>query len=327
MTEKRNNTRPDEQSPLTLVDPSLSPESQHSPTDPSPITYMPLSERIYHTDATNFLYELISAGAPPDVSDSLKAMIELHLVSNEAVLMNTNYMAFQMLMMSEDELAPEIMSIIERAKKSMASPSELILLNLETNMPSVELKKLTHPYGHRSEHLEQMDDDVARAIGHHGGCYYPTLDIDTDLEVKILPRQNDPEGFIVTTRERVGTVRELHIRKRKTFAVNVMSPEFDARIRSKIKAIDSHLPRDEWIQKVVTSTGLREYVDAALLSPYESPYLYGLSTMIYSYHPDRKKPKTKEEQRNAQSRHQLHLARHAIAAEKAREDSIRLEES
>jgi hypothetical protein len=293
----------DDTQPL-VMDPSEVSGNVHSPTDPSPITYPPLSEIHYQTQLTDYLHGLVRDQAPDHVSDKVKDIIGLHVDSNNAILMQSNYEAYQMLMMSASEIDEGIAEVIEKAKRSSATPEELLYLNLVTDLPSVELKKLTHPFGHRKEYLKPMDTDVANAIHELGGLI---VDQDDD-EVKVIPHYFDTDAFIITTRQLFGTLEDLKIRKRKTYAIDINAPMFDENIRKRIGEVNLNIPHNVWLDKVLKESGLMECILGALKSPESTPYLYSLSTMIYSYHPDRRKPDTAEGQRRIQSQHTAHLA-------------------
>ncbi len=292
------------------ADPSLIGDNLHTPTDPSPLTYPPMVELLYERELMDYLGRLVTNEAPADVSENLRGMINLHLHSNHAITMKTNYDAYQMLMLSDVSHDPIIHHIIEKAKLSMASPSELLLLNLSTNIPSVELKKLTHPFGHRQEYLGPMESEVSNAVKEMGGRMYDADEVVVDRS--ILPYEYNTNGFIVIDRRLVGEVDNLRIKERKTYAINVSSPDFDPKIRDKIKRISNHLPHGEWMRQVLEVTGFSEYVDMALSAKESAPYLHGLSTLFYSYNLDQKQPKTKEDREKAQSEHVRHLVQKAI---------------
>ena len=288
-----------------LVDPSMLETNQHTPTDPSPITYPPIEEIPYQHSMDKYISGLISEAAPDEISDKLKGIIDLHLRSHSAVLMHSNYEAYMALMLTESAHDPFILEIIEKAKKSQASVSELLTLNLVTDLRSVELKKLSHPFGLRQEYSKDMDTEVADAIKELDGSLFE----DPETVVSVLPHQYDTTGFIVTSRDYIGNVGEVIIRKRRTYVVNVDSPEFNPEIRRQIKKVDNSLPHDKWFQQVKDVTGLQGYVNSSVINGKEDPSMLPLSTMIYSYHADRERPKDKMAIKKAQSQQ---VARHAI---------------
>ncbi|MDB5177836.1 MAG: hypothetical protein JWO61_219 [Candidatus Saccharibacteria bacterium] len=300
--------RPDTNKPR---DPSLALDNPHTPTDPSPLAYPDLSELPYERELADYFHDLVMNKAPADVSLGLRAMISLHLRSNHAIVMHANYEAYQMLRLAETSRDQQIHEIVGRAKKSTASPAELLLLNLSTDIPSTELKKLTHPFGRRREYVEPMEAEVENAIEGLGGHVYDPGETVADID--IIPHRYSTEGFIVVVRQLVGEVEALRIKKRKTYVINTASSDFDPDVRKKIDYISKELSQDEWGRRIIEETGLREYVDDALAANGDVPYLYELSTLLYSYHPDRKKFHTEKEKRKTQSRHAHHLAQKALS--------------
>jgi len=261
----------------------------------------------YQNLVRNYVYRLVEERAPDEVSHNLRAIINLHLQSYSAVLMHSNYEAYETLLLSGSAHEPHIADILEKAKASLASPIELLTLNTQTDIRSVELKKLSHPFGLRSEYLDEMDSEVMDAVEKLGGEVF--IDSQPDSEINILPHQYDTDGFIVTARELMGKVDDVLIKKRRTFVVNVDSPNFDSEVQRRVKEVDPTLPHPKWFEEVVNGTGLAEYVAASLAQPDEPSGVYPLSTMIYSFNPDRKKPKGREEKRIIQGRQ---LARQAF---------------
>jgi hypothetical protein len=170
----------------------------------------------------------------------------------------------------------------------------------------VELKKLTHPFGLRQEYSKDMDTEVADAIKELDGSLFE----DPETVVSVLPHQYDTTGFIVTSRDYIGNVGEVIIRKRRTYVVNVDSPEFNPEIRRQIKKVDKSLPHHMWFQQVKDVTGLQGYVNSSVINGKEDPSMLPLSTMIYSYHADRERPKDKMAIKKAQSQQ---VARHVLA--------------
>ncbi|MFI5212486.1 MAG: hypothetical protein ACHQTE_00815 [Candidatus Saccharimonadales bacterium] len=245
--------------------------------------------------------------APPDVSHLLQQYV-LNSIMNrfhERALRN-HESYFERLKQDDEDVKPEYSEMFERAKAGLATPEELLIVRDIYGMRSIELARLTHPYGQRIDQLERMRSAVAHGIERSAGIVY-TSDEDMDVKYKLrtLSRDADApeeilqEGFLMTRRRKFGLHGDdTFIHERSSFIVRTdaasgLNPDLISEMRH-VNLSDE----DTWMQDLSVA-GKLDQVIPPLLASNNFKSIIPVSTTIYAYN----KATGEEIERQKQERH------------------------
>lgn len=185
----------------------------------------------------------------------------------------------------QDELAPEINAMVEKAKKGHASPAELLLVREAMGIRSVELACLTHPYGTNIEILDDMRAAVDLAILATGGKVFD--DQSERYAVKEAmggsPDTFDTRlGFLMTRKRKIGILPDgTEVRERSSFIIRTDEKSYlPDTIKSALAAIAPDDP--DWKEKATANEELRTYVKQ-LLAGNHFAYAIPISSTAYAY--------------------------------------------
>lgn len=181
----------------------------------------------------------------------------------------------------------EMCWLLHEAIAGHGHPASLLrLMAIAPSLKSLDLQVLTMPYGHRSEHLGNMRDEMRMTLNALGGVYF-TEPVDVHLPAVSIHPFDDYEiskrrrGLIVVDKRHIGRYlpdgesgETVHVKERRAFVVdadtqNGFSPD---------AFIWLHSPHDS----VEYEEGLH-YIDELIET--ESPLVIPTSTMVYACRP------------------------------------------
>jgi hypothetical protein len=236
------------------------------------------------------LIDRTEKSAPIDVPDELRQFV-LHSFMNRfhGRAQNNQISYNERLKQDFNNLDPLVLKMHERAITGHATPAELLIVRREFGLRSIELARLTHPYGDRIEQLDRMRGAVEYGILANEGNVFDSED-DQDVRYKIRSLSRDAEtpeaikhGFLMTRRRKIGIEGEdTHIHERSSFIVRMdkaggLDPELVSEM-SKVK-----LTKDEtWIEDIAAAVKLEEIIPA-LLKKNNFHTIIPLSTTVYAY--------------------------------------------
>lgn len=234
---------------------------------------------------------------PSYVSRELAGYIEMVNMSRVEHRESKNRDSFSYRGVLKMDVPLDHLDVFAAAQDGTASPAELLYVRSVLRMPSVELASLTHPYGQRIGHLDEMRSAVNQAVLMHGGRLahelprpaekYARLRFDRALveyEVKGADQLNDPqkmEGIHMTRKRKIGVLPDqTEIYERSSFIVRLDAlPEH---YRTAIREIPFEGNRN-WAQQVRRAENFYEYV-ADLLKNDDFAAAIPLSTTVVAKH-------------------------------------------
>lgn len=251
------------------------------------------------------LLERADMHAPDDVPESLREYVKMsimHRFTNRAIRNSDSYL---------DSLRPNgYTPYLENALRASATPSQLLNVRRAKQMRSIELARITDPYGAYADELEPMHAAVEEGIIENGGILI-TDPADQDMKYKL--RQSDiivdpsreviSDGFLVTSKRTVGMLDDdTHVIERTSFiirtdAASSLDLEMIAALRH-VKVTEN----DNWAEEIKTITNLDELIPA-LIAENNSSSLIHLSKTYYAYN------KTTDEQIKARNVEQKRVQR------------------
>lgn len=264
-----------------------------SPWDPSPMDWYSGAGFEYKQRVEAFINKIIETSGPDYLPQVVRQAVLINFLGTQARLMQHNFEAYQDLLQRYDVTDERTANVLERARGGSATQSELVELIRDTPLVSLELAKLTHPYGVRNEYLEPMEELVLAAIDENGGVIYSD-DERSAPRIKINHHQKHTDHFIVTSRHVIGEVGDALVAKRTAAVVLVDETlGFDADIASRMKKVVSGEPDEQWHNRVFKKSGVQEYLQA--LDQAEQPaWLQPISTVYYGYRDGERKGRHKE---------------------------------
>ena len=237
----------------------------------------------------NALTRRIQKSAPESTPDNVKEFMLQHFRSRFFERQNRNAESFNhRYPLVIDDLDGQYGEILGAAINATSNPNDLIKLREKLNMPSIELARLTHPYGMHMETLDEMRIAVDFAIENNGGRLIEN-DSMTTFGVDGSHIRNKGEnielGFLMK-RKRVrgvlpdGTV----IIERSTFVLRVddeslLSQDIAKQFRS-IK-IDKNPDWNKQVMEIIAAHNLIP----GLLDDNQFDIAIPLSTTTYAYNP------------------------------------------
>lgn len=250
------------------------------------------------------LLERAEMNAPEDVPNSLREYVEMsimHRFSNRAIRNSDSYL---------DCLCPDgYTPHLESALHASATPSQLFDVRRAKQMRSIELARITDPYGAFTDELEPMREAVETGIVENGGILIDPA----DQKIKYKLRQSDiiadpsrdtiSDGFLVTSKKTIGLLDDdTHVIERTSFIIRTdtasgLDPDLIAALRSvKVKE------NDNWIAEIDEIINLDKFIPS-LLAENDPSSLIHLSKTYYAFN------KTTDEQIKSRNLEQKRILR------------------
>lgn len=258
------------------------------PWNPSPMLWHTGEAFAYKQTVDAYINDIISTAGPSDLDENVREAIRLNYFSTQMRLMQHNFEAHEHMMAKIEVVPDESVTILEKAKDGLASQDELMSLLVSIPFVSVELAKLTHPFGERAEYLPEMQSLVENAVVAHDGIILDPDDRDQP-RVKINNHKSHNDHFIVTAREIVGQMNDVVIAKRMAYMV-LADPKlgFDEHIAKKMRQENWNGDMDKWHMRVFKQTGVIEYMSEHIQD--ENPaFMLPISTVYYGHRLDVRK--------------------------------------
>lgn len=188
-----------------------------------------------------------------------------------------------------DGIDRRMLEMHERAVTGNADPAELLAVRREFGLRSIELARLTHPYGERIEQLDRMRHAVEYGILANDGIVF-TSEEDQDVKYKIRSLSRDIEapnemnyGFLMTRRRKIGIEgNDTHVQERSSFVVRTdEAGGLDPVLVKELKKIK--LSQDEtWLNDISAAIQLEQIIPV-LLKDDNFQTIIPLSTTVYAY--------------------------------------------
>lgn len=294
-----NNNQPERRHARLQREPSADYPGR-SPWDPSPMSWYRGDDFAYKQSVDAFINGIIETAGPAELSTTARQAVMINFLGTQARLMQHNFEAYEDLTQRYDVTDERIAALLDQAHAGTASQTELLELIRDTPLVSVELAKLTHPYGVRSEYLEPMEDLVLTAIDETNGRIFNENER-TEPRLKINHHQHHNDHFIATTRQVIGEVGDVQIAKRTANLILVEeSLGFDADIAARMKRRLKEESDQQWHERVFVKSGVQDYLKD--VEPKDQPdWLLPISTVYYAFRDGRRKRPEKEKNEKSNS--------------------------
>lgn len=278
-------SQPDIQMPI--VDHTVDPSEDRPgcfPWSPSPMVWHNSEDLAYKRTIDDYISAAINYGGPSDLDPAVRHAATLNYFSTDARLIENNYGCYQGLIDKQSDLSSEMATILDKAKNGYASQNELVSLIKDTPLVSIELAKLTHPFGQRSEHLNRMSGLVQAAIVDNGGTFYDENQ-EQNVGMKISHHEKHTSHFIVTSKSLVGEVDDVVIVKRCAFMVLAREDlHFDPDVIDRMQQMAAKTGSQKWHERVFGRSGAKEFIESAYAGNETQPdFMLPLSTVYYAY--------------------------------------------
>ena len=280
-------------------------DTEHWAFEASPLEW---GDVRYHFEFDGQIADLILTHAPEGIRDSVKNAILMNYMSSKARLIQNNNEAYlDMLSRSQGTFGSDQLEVLDKAKAGFASPNELFRLMKETDLVSLELAKLTHPYGIRMQHAPVMYERIADVLEEN---FEPEqLFPEEPTIIRFFPHDLATDHFIFTTKDIVASNDTLTVIERRAFALQIDEKlGFDSAIRAKIERLSSLINNKEsktgykkWKKNTIVVSGLQKRIMHDLEQDNLPDYILPVSTVFYTYRQGQKVDK--QASRNVLSNH------------------------
>ena len=160
------------------------------------------------------LLNRVETSAPEDTPLPIRRFMEESFLMRFAGRASKNYDSYAERLVHDipDDVDPEVALYEQRALRGTASPEQLIIVRRALGMRSIELARLTHPYGVMYDELDMMRDDVAQAITNQGGVVFDPEDYNEKYKLRATGLLLDPNNreqvmsLLITRRRDFGMV-------------------------------------------------------------------------------------------------------------------------
>lgn len=260
---------------------------------------------------------LFSEYAPDDIPMNIRSMIELDHIVGRMHRETKNIHAWYDWEERNDILSGELEPIKERVLTGQATPYESLLLLSQTNLRSVELTKVTHPYGYRMEYVADARQSIEEAfyyLSDRGvlSIYRPDMSyrkISIEPNISISGGELDPRrinidglevvtgsndvvsvsglnGFLVTYKRDIGSInrhdgRRIKVVERQSAAFRLDNGVKDLNQKIINKIIESAEDRN-YAEGWIDESGARGLIEQSIQNNVDADYLVPLSTMTYA---------------------------------------------
>lgn len=268
------------------------------------------------------LEKRIKDSAPKGVSKEIRKFFRGHFASRFYLRQVRNFQSFNDRAVDDiDSFDDETAQRLDLALDGEAAPYELLNLMGTLKMPSIELARLTHPYGKGIEpnadgtpnELDRMRDAANYAVELEGGRAFEPDEIFSDgtsntsyeldeAHVRSFDRSHLGPGFLMKRKRIVGVLPNgTEVVERSSFVINVKAvAKFDAEIAERLGAV---VVRDNphWMEDIMAIDGFEEMV-VTLLEKNKFKAAIPLSTTIYAHNEARELEVQAEKDADKQSR-------------------------
>lgn len=237
------------------------------------------------------LLQRVEQSAPANTPDSLRQFMEQSFLTRFTGRAMRNYEAYcERLEKTPAELiSPEFNDVHDRAMRGLASPSELLIVREVLKMKSIELARLTHPYGAKINELDPMRHSVAMAIRRFGGVVFQPDECQDQLKLRSTDLLMNPErkdeamGLLMTRRRMIGMLEDdTAIMERSSFVVPIyQGSQFDPELSRRMRAVPLIENKDRMAQ--LEDAGQLSDVVPGLLKNNNFSAAIPLSTTIFAY--------------------------------------------
>lgn len=193
---------------------------------------------------------------------------------------------------------------IDRFESGRAEPDDVLDIAIDpsaTNLESLEIGKLTHPYWQRIQHLPGFRSAVSKSIESHGGTLLPSIlpyrSIGIRPHTTIVDGKQRINGFIVKYKHDLATIplldgRVFRVVERQLAAYRADEASgFSQRVLGRMhdlvdlreQKFDWTNTFDEYFDARLTSTGCKEYIERKVQKDSNEAFVVPISTTIYGY--------------------------------------------
>jgi hypothetical protein len=251
----------------------------------------PLNFNGKQMDIYKVLNKRIERGAPKSTPLDVRKFVSQHFMSRFFQRQNRNSKSFSDRgSIVIDNLDEQYHEILCAAIDGSSNPNDLLKLREKLDMPSIELARLTHPYGTHMETLDEMRQAIDFAIESNGGELIDDDSMTTygvdgghirdkgeNIELGFLMKRKRVRGILPD-----GTV----IIERSTFVLRVdKESRLDQDIARQFRSIkiDKNPDWNKQVMEVINAYNLMP----KLLSNDEFDIAIPLSTTTYAFNPQR----------------------------------------
>lgn len=254
---------------------------------PSPMLWHKGESLAYKQDIDTLISRAIEHGGPTDLDPAVRQAALLNYLSTDARLIQHNFECYQDLIDKQTDIPADLANILYKARDGFATQTELVSLIQGTQLVSIELAKLTHPFGQRAEHLDTMGQLIEAAVVENGGMLYDGEETQSP-RIKISHHQKYTSHFIATSKVIVGEVDDVVIAKRTASMILARADlQFDPAVIKKMKQYASQDDPQKWYEQVFGRSGVKEFIEDVYNNKdtdTEQPaFILPLSTVYYGY--------------------------------------------
>jgi hypothetical protein len=229
--------------------------------------------------------------APEYINESLYNYIECVFLNRATTMNMANYNSFYTRDLVDDkDLPSDDKELFSLATIGKASPAELMYLRNLYGLSSVELGCVTHPYGQRMEHLDQMRDSVNEAISMFNGKKLDIVNYKIkNTDVILHPREEGVSDAFFMTRKRdlAQLADNTIIRECSSFIVRIdQDSDFDQDLANNIRSVK--LNNIQNVTKRLTRAGNLNVVVPQLLEENNYKTIVPLTTVTYAFNDETK---------------------------------------
>lgn len=237
------------------------------------------------------LCDRIESIAPGGTPAEVKDYVLKHFMSRFYRRQDRNHQSYEDRAVDIETLDQDSLMSLECALQGEETPSRLLELGKTLGMPSIELARLTHPFGTHMETLEEMRDAVDYAVESKGGKLYrhdefTTYGID-GAHIRSNTADNIEAGFLMKRKRVVGKLPDgTVIMERSSFVLRIDEDgQIDQSLAAKMRKVKIDKNPD-WAEEIMKAGNLQELVPS-LLDSNDFDIAIPLSTTVYAYNPNR----------------------------------------
>ncbi len=223
---------------------------------------------------------------PPHLPPHIAKLVQLHVIARFHERAADNNMSRDTRLKKDfNDVSPELLRYYHRGERGIATPYQLLKVRQAFGFRSIELARLTHPFGRRIEELVPMRRAVnigLVALNAHFLQDQPTYHvINGDQGVSVNPFIQD--GLLMTRERRIADFHDgTQVKERSSFILRIDAESgFDHTIARKIRTIDTSNNK-KWLQEVETITDFGT-IAHNLLETNNFDAAIPLSTTTYAY--------------------------------------------
>lgn len=251
----------------------------------TPFVFRPEQIKVY-----NALLDRIDQSAPGDTPQEIKNYVCLHFMSRFHRRQDTNSQSYQRRLVQDlSQLTPEMMALHDKAYVGTSNPDDILTVSTRLGMPSVELGRVTHPYGEHLEDLGELRLATEVAIKAHGGYVFDPHEYESyeleDADIGNYDKGTMGLGFLMIRKRLVGILPDgTEITERSSFIVRIdEASEFDQELAAKMRKV--HFLENKYWKEDLLDAGDLLRVVPPLLDNDRFKTAIPLSSTIYANNP------------------------------------------